>query len=235
MGACAGTGRAGPAGAQDVPFRIRPSGTIPCGRDQPLHPRDIHPPEHRHGPAQRGRWTRRNDDALRAGEPPAGRARARARRPLRPHPRILRVAAGRGALPERDARRRRVGATGWPQSAVLRAGQSDAADVDARLAKRSRQLRWLPVDFACARAGYPSFFLANELAHQWWGQGVGWKNYHEQWISEGFAQYFAALWARKERGDELFFDLLRQMRRWSLEQSSQGPVYLGYRLGHIRA
>ena len=83
--------------------------------------------------------------------------------------------------------------------------------------------------------GYPSFFLAHELAHQWWGQAVGWKNYHEQWISEGFAQYFATLWARKERGDELFFDLLRQMRRWSLEQSSQGPVYLGYRLGHIKA
>ena len=82
---------------------------------------------------------------------------------------------------------------------------------------------------------YPSFFLAHELAHQWWGQAVGWKNYHEQWISEGFAQYFAALWAARERGDDLQFSILRQMRRWALEQSSQGPVYLGYRLGHIRA
>ncbi len=82
---------------------------------------------------------------------------------------------------------------------------------------------------------YPSFFLAHELAHQWWGQAVGWKNYHEQWISEGFAQYFAALWASQERGDELLFNLLRQMRRWALEQSSQGPVHLGYRLGHIKA
>ena len=82
---------------------------------------------------------------------------------------------------------------------------------------------------------YPSFFLAHELAHQWWGQGVGWKNYHEQWISEGFAQYFATLWAQKERGDDLQFSILRQMRRWAMEQSSQGPVYLGYRLGHIKA
>ncbi len=40
---------------------------------------------------------------------------------------------------------------------------------------------------------FPQFFLAHELAHQWWGQAIGWKNYHEQWISEGFAQYFAAL------------------------------------------
>ncbi len=82
---------------------------------------------------------------------------------------------------------------------------------------------------------YPTFFLAHELAHQWWGQAVGWKNYHEQWISEGFAQYFAALYAARERGDDLLSDVMRQMRRWALEQSSQGPVYLGYRLGHIKA
>jgi Peptidase family M1 domain len=81
---------------------------------------------------------------------------------------------------------------------------------------------------------FPSFFLAHEVAHQWWGQAVGWKNYHEQWISEGFAQYFAALYAREERGDDVFVNLLRQMRKWSLEHSEQGPVALGYRLGHIR-
>lgn len=81
---------------------------------------------------------------------------------------------------------------------------------------------------------YPSFFLAHELAHQWWGQAVGWKNYHEQWLSEGFAQYFAALYAAKERGDDLLSNLMRQMRRWAIDQSPQGPVYLGYRLGHIK-
>ncbi len=81
---------------------------------------------------------------------------------------------------------------------------------------------------------YPPFFLAHEVAHQWWGQAVGWKNYHEQWLSEGFAQYFAALYAEHDRGDEMFSGMLRQMRRWAIEQSPQGPVYLGYRLGHIK-
>jgi hypothetical protein len=33
---------------------------------------------------------------------------------------------------------------------------------------------------------YPDFFIAHEMAHQWWGQAVGWKNYHEQWLSEGW-------------------------------------------------
>jgi hypothetical protein len=82
--------------------------------------------------------------------------------------------------------------------------------------------------------GFPEFFLAHELAHQWWGQAVGWKNYHEQWLSEGFAQYFAALYAQKAHGDDTFVDMLRQFRRWAVAESDQGPVHLGYRLGHIK-
>jgi hypothetical protein len=81
---------------------------------------------------------------------------------------------------------------------------------------------------------FPQFFLAHELAHQWWGQAIGWKNYHEQWISEGFAQYFAALYAQKARGDRVFGDMLRQFRRWSLSESDQGPVHLGSRLGLVK-
>jgi aminopeptidase N len=87
-----------------------------------------------------------------------------------------------------------------------------------------------PVSFE----SYPTFYLAHEIAHQWWGHAVAWKNYHEQWLSEGFAQYFAALYAEKEREVSVLPSLLRQMRRTAIDASPQGPVYLGYRLGHIQ-
>lgn len=85
-----------------------------------------------------------------------------------------------------------------------------------------------------AFSNFPEFFIAHEIAHQWWGQAVGWKNYHEQWLSEGFAQYFAALYAQQRRGEDTFRDILKQFRRWAMDQSDQGAVYLGYRLGHIK-
>ena len=86
-----------------------------------------------------------------------------------------------------------------------------------------------PVSFS----GFPSFFLAHEIAHQWWGQAVGWKNYHEQWLSEGLAQYFAALYAEHDEGPDVFQDIIERMRSWAMRHSDEGPVYLGYRLGHL--
>ena len=81
--------------------------------------------------------------------------------------------------------------------------------------------------------GFPPFFLAHEIAHQWWGQAVGWKNYHEQWLSEGLAQYFAALYAEHDEGPDVFQDIIERMRSWAMRHSDEGPVYLGYRLGHL--
>ncbi|HUU32497.1 MAG TPA: M1 family aminopeptidase, partial [Vicinamibacterales bacterium] len=81
---------------------------------------------------------------------------------------------------------------------------------------------------------FPEFILAHEVAHQWWGQAVGWKNYHEQWISEAFAQYFATLYARERRGDGVFQSALRNLRRWAMDRADQGPISLGYRLGHVK-
>jgi hypothetical protein len=79
----------------------------------------------------------------------------------------------------------------------------------------------------------PEFFLAHELAHQWWGHGVAGENYHERWISEAFAQYAAASWVRHSRGETAFRGMLARMGRWAIRYAGKGPIYLGHRLGHI--
>jgi hypothetical protein len=79
----------------------------------------------------------------------------------------------------------------------------------------------------------PDFFIAHELAHQWWGDGVSGQNYHERWISEAFAQYAAALWVRHSRGEEALRNMLERMGRWALRYAGKGPISLGHRLGHI--
>jgi aminopeptidase N len=79
----------------------------------------------------------------------------------------------------------------------------------------------------------PDFFLAHELAHQWWGQAVAGANYRERWLSEGFAQYAAALWVRESRGEVAFRKVLERFSRWALRYEDEGPIHLGYRVGHI--
>ncbi len=80
----------------------------------------------------------------------------------------------------------------------------------------------------------PGFFLAHELAHQWWGHGVTPKSYHDRWVAEGLAQYAAALWARDSQGEAVFVRVLRKMVTWARRLSEAGPVDLGNRVGHIQ-
>jgi hypothetical protein len=89
------------------------------------------------------------------------------------------------------------------------------------------------VDDPASFQDVPGFFLAHELAHQWWGQGVAPQNYRERWLSEGIAQYAAALWLRSSQGEDEFQDVLKRMGRWAVRESPSGPISLGYRVGHV--
>lgn len=80
----------------------------------------------------------------------------------------------------------------------------------------------------------PGFFLAHELAHQWWGQGVAPQNYRDRWLAEAWAQYAAALWVRKTRGEGAFRAILDRFAVWARRHTDAGPINLGHRLGHLR-
>ena len=80
-------------------------------------------------------------------------------------------------------------------------------------------------------------FRAHETSHQWWGHVVGWKSYHDQWLSEGFAEYSGLLYALIRRGPKEFLDGLRAGREQLLEKDRNGavydeigPIYAGQRL-----
>jgi len=80
--------------------------------------------------------------------------------------------------------------------------------------------------------------LAHEIAHQWWGNLLGWQTYHDQWLSEGLASYAAALFvAQGKDGNRQFRDLLHVYKNDLLAKTregatveSSGPIWLGQRL-----
>ena len=78
----------------------------------------------------------------------------------------------------------------------------------------------------------------HEMAHQWWGHAVGWASYRDQWLSEGFAEFTAALvlqvtentgkyddyWERQRR------DILNKQRGHSFSYNDAGPISQGFRV-----
>jgi hypothetical protein len=81
------------------------------------------------------------------------------------------------------------------------------------------------------------FFRAHETSHQWWGHQVAWKSYHDQWLSEGFAQFSGNLYVQYRRNFQEYlkrlradrFDLSRRDRK-NRTYESVGPVWMGERL-----
>jgi Peptidase family M1 domain len=79
--------------------------------------------------------------------------------------------------------------------------------------------------------GFDEFFRAHEVAHQWWGLGVDYTTYHEQWLSEGFAS-FAGLWylQTSRKDNRKYFDMLGRWRADIMSRRNDpAPVWLGWR------
>jgi peptidase M1-like protein len=81
------------------------------------------------------------------------------------------------------------------------------------------------------QAGEDEVFRAHEVAHQWWGIGVDFKSYHDQWLSEGMADFSGLWYLQTVRKDtKKYFDVLHRWRYRIMEhEDDPGPIWLGYR------
>lgn len=90
--------------------------------------------------------------------------------------------------------------------------------------------------------GYWKTVAPHEVAHQWWGNEVGFSSYRDQWMSEGFADMSASLFLQAvDKNPKRFIDFWNDERELLTMKNSQGyraidagPVTLGYRLSNSR-
>ncbi len=88
--------------------------------------------------------------------------------------------------------------------------------------------------------GFVQEVTPHEVAHQWWGHTVGWASYHDEWLSEGFAEFSAGLFLQQAMGKDWrkdyieFWDRLRQRilekNNWGIAPNDAGPLWMGTRL-----
>lgn len=84
----------------------------------------------------------------------------------------------------------------------------------------------------------------HEIAHQWWGHMVGWTSYHDQWMSEGFAEFSTSLYVQYVRNDiNKFIEFWEDQRKQIVEATQAtkgikpytiGPVTQGFRLSNAK-
>ena len=84
--------------------------------------------------------------------------------------------------------------------------------------------------FGQLHTGEAELFRAHEVAHQWWGAAVHWEHYRDQWLSEGFSHYSAALYTLigLDREDQ-FRDILDA---WHLDVRGEVNVGQGTGIKH---
>ena len=92
--------------------------------------------------------------------------------------------------------------------------------------------------------GFVQEVTPHEVAHQWWGHAVGWASYHDQWLSEGFAEFSAGLFLQnafgpKWKNDWMEFwtrlhDRILNKNNFGVSPNDAGPIWLGERLASPR-
>jgi hypothetical protein len=88
--------------------------------------------------------------------------------------------------------------------------------------------------------GFVQEVTPHEVSHQWWGHTVSWASYHDQWLSEGFAEFSAGLFLQQAVGGDWrkdYIEFWERLRKRILEKNNfgvapndAGPLWMGLRL-----
>jgi hypothetical protein len=88
--------------------------------------------------------------------------------------------------------------------------------------------------------GFVQEVTPHEVAHQWFGHLVGWASYHDQWLSEGFAEFAAGLFLQQAMGPKWQKDYTEFWERnrtrlldknaYGISPNDAGPIWMGMRL-----
>jgi len=90
-----------------------------------------------------------------------------------------------------------------------------------------------PVSSPVNLSRWREYFLAHEIAHQWWGQAVAGERYHDQWLSEGLAQFAAVSYLRAKMGEDVYAGIIKKFSQWTERTSRFGAITLGSRLSYL--
>jgi len=116
------------------------------------------------------------------------------------------------------------------------------------------ELVWIPICYyfdsavrfqlgiQSADRAYWRVVAPHEVAHQWWGNTVGFNSYRDQWMSEGFADMSAGLYLEAiEKDQQKAIAFWNEERGLLLERNAEGfrsidagPVTMGYRMSNSR-
>lgn len=95
-----------------------------------------------------------------------------------------------------------------------------------------------------SQEAFTDIIPVHEVAHQWWGNVVGWSSYRDQWIDEGFAVYLSLLFADSQKmPDRTLNTWLTRYRKRLLTTSPDsdvapadiGAVVMGTRLSSSKS
>jgi hypothetical protein len=87
------------------------------------------------------------------------------------------------------------------------------------------------------QTGLTDFFRGHETSHQWWGHRVRWKSYHDQWLSEGFAEFSGDLYVQYRQNMKEYLNRWRKEKEllhtkdvYGHEVQALGPIWMGQRI-----